>query len=57
MYSIGQFSHLTGITTKALIWYDKIGVLKPIKINEEMVIVIMMKARCREFFKSNTCNL
>lgn len=35
MYSIGQFSHLTGITTKALIWYDKIGVLKPIKINEE----------------------
>ncbi len=35
MYSIGQFSRLTGITTKTLIWYDKIGVLNPVKINKE----------------------
>lgn len=35
MYSIGKFSKLTGVSTKALIWYDNIGLLKPDFVNEE----------------------
>ena len=29
MLSIGEFSKLSGISKKALIWYDNIGLLKP----------------------------
>jgi len=35
MISIGKFSKLTGINTKTLIWYDSIGILKPVYVNEE----------------------
>ena len=35
MYSIGQFSKMTGISNKALIWYDSVGLLKPAKVNYE----------------------
>lgn len=35
MYSIGRFSKMTGISNKALIWYDNIGLLKPAKVNRE----------------------
>jgi len=35
MLSIGQFSRLTGLSQKTLIWYDNIGLLKPDYINEE----------------------
>ena len=35
MYSIGQFSKIMGISTKTLIWYDNIGLLKPDFVNEE----------------------
>lgn len=35
MYSIGQFSKIMGISTKTLIWYDSIGLLKPDFVNEE----------------------
>ena len=35
MYSIGQFSKITGISNKALIWYDSVGLLKPAKVNYE----------------------
>lgn len=35
MYSIGQFSRIMGISTKTLIWYDNIGLLKPDFVNEE----------------------
>lgn len=35
MYSIGKFSKLTGLSTKTLIWYDNIGLLKPDFVNEE----------------------
>lgn len=35
MYSIGQFSKITGISNKTLIWYDNVGLLKPAKVNFE----------------------
>ena len=35
MYSIGRFSKMMGISTKPLIWYDNIGLLKPDFVNEE----------------------
>ena len=35
MYSIGRFSKITGISTKTLIWYDNIGLLKPDFVNDE----------------------
>lgn len=35
MYSIGRFSKLTGINTKTLVWFDKVGLLKPEKVNHE----------------------
>ena len=35
MYTIGQFSKLTGVSTKTLIWYDNVGVLKPEKVDED----------------------
>lgn len=35
MYSIGRFSKLTGINTKTLVWFDKIGLIKPEKVNFE----------------------
>lgn len=35
VYSIGQFSKMTGISNKALIWYDTVGLLKPAKVNIE----------------------
>ena len=35
MYSIGKFSKLTKVKTQTLIWYDKIGLLKPDYVNEE----------------------
>ena len=35
MYSIGKFSKLTGVSTKTLIWYDKVGLLKPEKVDSE----------------------
>lgn len=34
MISIGKFSKITGISTKTLIWYDSIGLLKPEKVDE-----------------------
>ena len=33
-YSIQQLSHLSGVTTRALRWYDKIGLLKPSRVAE-----------------------
>ncbi len=33
-YTIGKFAKLTGLSTKTLIWYDNIGLLKPDKVNE-----------------------
>lgn len=33
-YTIGKFAKLTGVSTKTLIWYDHIGLLKPDKVNE-----------------------
>lgn len=33
-YTIGKFAKLTGVSTKTLIWYDNIGLLKPDKVNE-----------------------
>lgn len=35
MLSIGEFSKLSSVTTKTLRYYDEIGLLKPIGINEE----------------------
>jgi len=35
MYSIGEFSKITGINKRTLIWYDNIGLLKAEKINLE----------------------
>lgn len=35
MFSIGKFSRLTGLSTKTLIWYDSIGLLKPNKVDFE----------------------
>ena len=35
MYSIGRFSKLTGVSTKTLIWYDQVGLLKPEKVDIE----------------------
>lgn len=35
MYTIEQFSKLTGLSTKTLIWYDNVGVLKPEKVDED----------------------
>ncbi len=35
MYSIGKFSKLTGVSSKTLIWYDNIGLLKPDFVNNE----------------------
>lgn len=35
MLSIGEFSKLTGLSQKTLIWYDNIGLLKPDFVNEE----------------------
>ena len=35
MYSIGRFSKMMGISTKTLIWYDNIGLLKPDFVNEK----------------------
>lgn len=35
MFTIGQFSKMTGISNKALIWYDNVGLLKPAKVNYE----------------------
>ena len=31
-YSIQELSRLSGVTTRALRWYDKIGLLKPSRI-------------------------
>lgn len=33
-YSIQELSHLSGVTTRALRWYDKIGLLKPCRVAE-----------------------
>ena len=33
-YSIRQLSHLSGVTTRALRWYDEIGLLKPSRVAE-----------------------
>lgn len=35
MYSVGRFSKLTGINTKTLVWFDKVGLIKPEKVNFE----------------------
>ena len=35
MYSIGKFSKITGVSTKTLIWYDSVGLLKPCKVDLE----------------------
>ena len=35
MLSIGDFSKLTGLSQKTLIWYDNIGLLKPDFVNQE----------------------
>ena len=35
MLSIGEFSKITGLSTKTLIWYDNIGLLKPDFVNGE----------------------
>ncbi|MEI3307059.1 MAG: MerR family DNA-binding transcriptional regulator [Dysosmobacter sp.] len=34
-YSIQELSRLSGVTTRALRWYDKIGLLKPSRVAEE----------------------
>ena len=31
-YSIQQLSRLSGVTTRALRWYDRIGLLKPSRV-------------------------
>ena len=31
-YSIHQMSRLSGVTTRTLRWYDKIGLLKPSRV-------------------------
>ena len=33
-YSIQQLSRLSGVTTRALRWYDRIGLLKPSRVAE-----------------------
>lgn len=33
MFSIGKFSKLTGVSSKTLIWYDKVGILKPARVD------------------------
>ena len=33
-YSIHELSHLSGVTTRTLRWYDKIGLLKPSRVAE-----------------------
>lgn len=35
MYKIGEFSKIAELTVKALRYYDEIGLLKPIKVDEE----------------------
>lgn len=35
MYKIGTFSKLVGVSTKTLIYYDTIGLLKPVKVDYE----------------------
>lgn len=35
LFTIGQFAALHGINKKTLMWYDEIGLFKPIYINEE----------------------
>ena len=34
MFTIGRFSKITGVSTQTLIWYDKVGLLKPAKVDE-----------------------
>ena len=31
-YSIQELSHLSGVTTRTLRWYDQIGLLKPSRV-------------------------
>ena len=33
-YSIGELSRLSGVTTRTLRWYDKIGLLKPCRVTQ-----------------------
>ena len=33
-YSIHELSHLSGVTTRTLRWYDQIGLLKPSRVAE-----------------------
>ena len=33
-YSIHELSHLSGVTTRTLRWYDQIGLLKPSRTAE-----------------------
>ncbi len=33
-YSIQELSHLSGVTTRTLRWYDQIGLLKPSRVAE-----------------------
>ena len=33
-YTIRQLSELSGVTTRTLRWYDKIGLLKPSRVAE-----------------------
>lgn len=35
LFTIGQFAALHGINKKTLMWYDEIGLFKPVSINEE----------------------
>ena len=35
LFTIGQFAALHGINKKTLMWYDEIGLFKPVVINQE----------------------
>lgn len=35
LFTIGQFSSIHGVTKKTLMWYDKVGLLKPAIIGEK----------------------
>ena len=35
LFTIGQFAALHGINKKTLMWYDEIGLFKPVSINAE----------------------
>ena len=38
MLSIGEFSRICKVSTKTLRYYDEIGLIKPSKINQRIII-------------------